>query len=168
MAECVAELEARLGRQLPATFVRDLRSRTADEFRRRLRPVEGAVELVQWVATLPISICVASSGPREKVELSLSLTGLLPFFEGRIFSSYEVGAWKPDPGLFLHAAEAMGVAPGDCAVVEDSVPGLRAGLAAGMTVFAFQPHGVDPNTPPETMPLLKLVDLRDRLAESTA
>jgi HAD superfamily hydrolase (TIGR01509 family) len=166
MADCVAELEARLGRQLPATFVSDLRSRTAQVFRSRLRPVEGALELVRSLSKLPVSICVASSGPMEKVELTLSLTGLLPFFEGRIFSSYDVGAWKPDPGLFLHAAETMGIAPRDCAVVEDSLPGMRAGLAAGMTVFAFQPHGVDPATPAETTPLTKLVDLRDLVARS--
>lgn len=55
-----------------------------------------------------------------------------PFFSGRIFSSYEVGVWKPDPGLFLHAAGALGVRPSDCIVVEDSGPGIAAGLAAGM------------------------------------
>lgn len=168
MADCVAQLEARLGRRLPATFVPDLRARTAHEFRSRLRPVEGALELVQSLSKLPVSICVASSGPMEKIELSLSLTGLLPFFEARIFSSYDVGVWKPDPGLFLHAADAMGIAPRDCAVVEDSLLGMRAGLAAGMTVFAFQPHGVDPSTPAETMPLMKLMDLRGLLAKSAA
>lgn len=144
MADCVAQLEAQLGRQLPADFVPSFRARTAAAFRSRLRPIDGALELVRSVCG---SACVASSGPMEKIELSLSLTGLLPFFEGRIFSSYDVGSWKPDPGIFLHAARAMGVAPADCAVVEDSVPGIRAGLAAGMTVFAFQPHEVDPGIP---------------------
>lgn len=164
MADCIAELEARLGRPLPPAFVPEFRVRSAQAFRSRLRAIEGAVELVRSLASLPFPICVASSGPMEKMELSLSLTGLLPFFEGRIFSSYVVGSWKPDPGLFLHAAQALGVAPADCAVIEDSLPGMQAGLAAGMTVFAFQPHGVDPRTPPETLPLAKLLDLRGRLA----
>lgn len=168
MADCVAQLERRLGKQLPATFVPDLRSRTAAAFRARLRPVEGAIELVTSLSKLPVSICVASSGPREKIELSLSLTGLLPFFEGRLFSSYDVGVWKPDPGLFLHAADAMGVAPRECAVVEDSVSGIRAGLAAGMTVFAFQPQGIDPNTPAEAIPLKELLELREQLAAGPA
>ena len=62
-------------------------------------------------------------------------------FAGRIFSAYEVGSWKPDPGLFLHAAREMGVQPGACAVVEDSLLGVKAGIAAGMQVYAYAPEG---------------------------
>jgi HAD superfamily hydrolase (TIGR01509 family) len=120
MAECVAQIEALRGAPLPEMFVAELRERMAAVFTDRLRPIEGAADLVR---SLTVPYCVASSGPREKVELSLSLTGLLPLFEGAIFSSYEIGQWKPDPGLFLHAARAMGVTPGRCAVVEDSLPG---------------------------------------------
>lgn len=159
MADCVAHLEARLGQRLPDHFVPGLRSRTADAFRTRLRPVAGALEVVQWLSARSWAICVASSGPVEKIELSLSLTGLSPFFEGRMFSSYEIGVWKPDPGLFLHAAKSMGLGPGDCAVVEDSLPGIQAGLAAGMAVFAFQPHEVEPNIPREVTVLKQLREL---------
>ena len=62
-------------------------------------------------------------------------------FENRIFSAYEVGSWKPDPGLFLHAAKVMGADPAACAVIEDSVPGVEAGIAAGMQVYAYTPAG---------------------------
>jgi len=134
MAECIREVERRLGRPVPNTFVTDLRSRTADAFRRELRAVEGIGDVID---ALEVPICVASSGPAEKIRLSLELTGLLPWFEGRIFSSYDLGVWKPDPGLFLHAARTMGVAPAASAVVEDSVPGVQAGIAAGMSVFGF-------------------------------
>jgi HAD superfamily hydrolase (TIGR01509 family) len=134
LADCLAEVEARLGVPLPAEFVPEFRRRTAAAFRDELLPMPGAAELVE---SLAIPYCVASSGPREKIELSLSITGLLPLFIGRIVSSYEVGSWKPDPGLFLHAARIMNVAPGECAVVEDSLPGFEAGLAAGMRVFAL-------------------------------
>ena len=82
---------------------------------------------------------MATNGPREKAELTLGLTGLLRFFPDRLFSAYDVGSFKPDPGLFLHAARVMGVAPQCCAVVEDSLPGIQAGLAAGMQVFALIP-----------------------------
>ena len=167
MADCIADLEARLGRSLPETFVPEFRARSAQAFRSRLRAIEGALELVQSLSALPFPICVASSGPMAKIELSLSLTGLLPFFEGRVFSSYDVGVWKPHPGLFLHAADALGVAPADCVVVEDSLPGMQAGLAAGMTVYAFQPHGVDPRTPAGTRPLAKLTDLRHLVTVTT-
>lgn len=159
MADCVADLEVRLGRPLPADFVPALRSRMADAFRTRLQPVDGALELIHSLSRSSRSICVASNGPREKIETSLSLTGLSPFFEGRVFSSYDVGVWKPDPGLFLHAARVMGVEAEECAVVEDSLPGIQAGLAAGMAVFAFQPHDVDPRIPGEVTVLKSLLEL---------
>jgi HAD superfamily hydrolase (TIGR01509 family) len=140
MAECVREIERRLGRPVPTDFVTGLRARTADAFRIGLQAVPGVKTIIE---SLRIPICVASSGPPEKIRLSLGLTGMLPRFEGRIFSAYDVGVWKPDPGLFLHAARTMGVAPGECAVVEDSVLGVQAGVAAGMTVFGFAADGWD-------------------------
>ena len=138
MADCVAELERQLGDTLPADFVPGFRARCAEVFRNRLQAIDGALMTIE---RLHVPYCVASSGPREKIELSLGITGLLPYFKDRIFSSYEIGSWKPDPGLFLHAAGVMGVAPDRCAVVEDSAPGLQAGVAAGMVVFAFLKKG---------------------------
>ena len=130
----------------------------AEVFRDRLAPVAGAMELVRG---LSLPFCVASNGPLEKIELTLGLTGLLPHFAGRIFSADEVGSWKPDPGLFLAAATAMGVDPSRCAVVEDSLPGLRAGLAAGMTVYALRPlHDIPADLLPRVRPLARLGDLR--------
>jgi HAD superfamily hydrolase (TIGR01509 family) len=168
MADCIVDLEARLGHALPADFEPALRARIAEVFRARLRPFDGAIELVRSLWSSSWSICVASSGPPEKIATSLSLTGLRPFFEGRVFSSYDVGVWKPDPGLFLHAARAMGVAPGDCVVVEDSLPGIQAGLAAGMTVFAFQPQDVDPRIPAEVTVLKSLLELHTLLGTNAA
>jgi HAD superfamily hydrolase (TIGR01509 family) len=134
MSECVAYIEAHCGVKLPGDFVPQVRRQTASEFRRRLQPMAGARELL---ASLRVPFCVASSGPREKIELSLSVTGLRSLFGDRIFSAYEVDSWKPDPGLFLHAAAALGVPPESCGVVEDSDPGIAAGIAAGMHVFAY-------------------------------
>jgi HAD superfamily hydrolase (TIGR01509 family) len=134
MADCVATIERWLGRSVAHDFVPNVRSRMADVFRERLRPVEGIEEVL---GRIQMPFCVASSGPREKIELSLRVTGLLPHFVSRIFSAYEVGSWKPDPGLFLHAARGMGVEPKVCAVVEDSIPGVQAGLAASMPVFGY-------------------------------
>ena len=98
-------------------------------------------EIETVLQDLQLPYCVASSGPREKIELSLYTTGLLHYFQGRIFSAYEVGSWKPAPGLFLHAAHALSVPPERCAVIEDSVLGVQAGRAAGMTVFGYAPSG---------------------------
>ena len=137
MADCVAWIAAQLPERqhdFDADFTRRVRAATEARFRQGLDPLPGARELLERLA---IPFCVATNGPREKVELTLQLTGLRPLFGDRIFSAYEVGHFKPAPGLFLHAAAALGHAPEHCAVVEDSVPGIQAGLAAGMRVFAL-------------------------------
>ena len=77
-----------------------------------------------------------------KIQLALTITGLLPYFGEWIFSAYEVGKWKPDPSLLFFAAKKMDVPPEHCMVVEDSVPGIEAGLAAGMQVFALRSDNV--------------------------
>jgi beta-phosphoglucomutase-like phosphatase (HAD superfamily) len=71
------------------------------------------------------------------MRFTLGKTGLFERFRGRIFSVDDVEKGKPAPDIFLHAAKEMGASPGRCAVVEDSVSGVNAGLAAGMTVFGF-------------------------------
>lgn len=161
MADCVADLERRLGRKLPDSFIPEVRKRTAEVFRVHLKPVEGALDVL---ANLRLPFCVASSGPMEKIELSLGLTGLAQFFaKDRIFSAYDVGSWKPDPGLFLHAAQAMGVSPERCAVVEDSLRGVEAGVNAGMHTFWFRPPKP---TPPSVVALHRLDDLPELLGQA--
>jgi HAD superfamily hydrolase (TIGR01509 family) len=134
MADCVAVIEERLGRPTPSDFVAQVRRRMAEAFTSELRPVAG-VEAA--LARIDLVKCVASSGPREKIRLSLSVTGLVDYFQDRIFSSYDIDSWKPDPDIFLHAARTLGVSPSQAAVVEDSAMGVRAGIAAGMRVFGF-------------------------------
>jgi HAD superfamily hydrolase (TIGR01509 family) len=87
--------------------------------------------------------CVASSGPLEKINQALQITGLSEFFGSHVFSSYIVKSWKPDPGLFLYAAEAMNCRPEECAVVEDSKVGLVAAINAGMQAYFFNPENVE-------------------------
>lgn len=136
MAECLRVVERRGHFAYPSDVEPTIRAQTAVAFAQRLKPIVGALEFVRALA---LPFCVASSGPRAKIELSLGLTGMLPHFEDRIFSSYEIGSWKPEPDLFLHAARALGVAPSECAVIEDSQPGVDAGIAAGMFVYALGP-----------------------------
>jgi HAD superfamily hydrolase (TIGR01509 family) len=138
MANTIALIEERLGRPVPEDFEPELRDRMAITFGESLRPVAG-VEAVLRSVKQPY--CVASNATRDKTERSLRTTGLLGYFGERIFSAYDIGSFKPEPGLFLHAAEALGVAPERCAVVEDSIVGVRAGRAAGMAVFGFAPSG---------------------------
>ncbi|HYC36231.1 MAG TPA: HAD family hydrolase [Usitatibacter sp.] len=98
------------------------------------RPVEGVPELLR---SLPVPCCVASNGEPTHMQRGLGAAGLMPFVEGRLFSAAEVAHPKPAPDVYLHAARRMGVPPARCAVVEDTPTGARAGLAAGMRVFAY-------------------------------
>ena len=135
MASTLTTIAQRWGHPLPADFEATVRARMAESFKTQLQPMPGALALLQQ---LTIPYCVATNGPRAKTELTLSITGLLPLFQGRIFSAYELGAFKPDPALFLHAASSIGVKPERCVVVEDSTAGVRAGLAAGMHVCVLR------------------------------
>ncbi|MGB5449396.1 MAG: HAD family hydrolase, partial [Woeseiaceae bacterium] len=110
-AKCVEILQRETGIELPESFETDFRQRVSSVFQAQLRPVEGALRLVE---SLRIPFCVASSGPRKKIEENLRTTKLYPHFTGKIFSGYEYNSWKPDPGLFLSAAKHFGTAPGDC------------------------------------------------------
>ena len=138
LAEVCATLEARHAIALPEPFVADYRRKVEQLFAQGLRPVRG---VQQMLAALALPKCVASSGPPAKIAQSLQLSGLKQHFGENIFSSYVVQSWKPDPGLFLHAAHAMGFAPARCAVIEDSDVGIRAALAAGMRAFRYNEEG---------------------------
>ena len=142
VATCVGMVEARLGRPVPEGWVDAWRARTLDAFRDELRAVDG-VEAALDRITAPV--CVASSGEPAKMRFTLGMTGLLPRFEGRMFSAVEVPRGKPAPDLFLHAARRMGADPAHCAVIEDTAVGVQAGAAAGMTVFGFAAMS-DPDT----------------------
>jgi HAD superfamily hydrolase (TIGR01509 family) len=160
MADCVRDLEALRGEPLPASFVTEVRERQNIVLRERLQPMEGAVELLQ---AMHLPYCMASNGLRAKMEVTLGVTGLLHFFQDRIFSAYEVNSWKPDPELFLHAARHFGVEPARCAVIEDSMPGILAGIAARMQVFALLDHGSNEPVPAEVCVIRSLYDLQEHL-----
>ncbi len=135
MPSCVALAEQMLGRRLPRTFVSDLERRTERVFRRSLRPVAGIADLLEHIQA---PLCVASSGSHAKIRSSLELTGLRQWFpEEAIFSAEDVTRGKPAPDLFLFAARRSGFPAERCFVIEDSVPGVRAGVAAGMRVFGY-------------------------------
>jgi HAD superfamily hydrolase (TIGR01509 family) len=127
-----AEVERHIGRPLDweAEFEPEYRA----IFARELVAVDGVVEALDAIST---PTCVASSSSLEKLTFTLGLTGLLDRFVGRLFSVDEVALGKPAPDVFLHAAAKMGAQPRRCAVIEDSVAGVAAGLAAGMAVYGF-------------------------------
>ena len=103
-------------------------------FSASLHAMPGIADLL---AALKAPYCIASSSDLDRVMLSLSLAKLSDFFDGTVFTSQLVKRGKPAPDLFLHAADVMGVAPERALVIEDSVSGVAAGKAAGMTVWGF-------------------------------
>ena len=130
-----AKLEKRLGRPLPEDHLEEFRRRQLGRLAVDVEPIGGAAKLL---AAMTLPFVVASNAPRNKVELCMKTTGLDRFIESsRILSAYEIGIWKPEPDLFLAAADRLKVNPARCAVVEDSDFGIEAGINAGMHVFAY-------------------------------
>jgi HAD superfamily hydrolase (TIGR01509 family) len=123
-----------LGCPIPPSFAAELRTEIRAAFGSSLRPIEGVGSVL---ADLEIPTCVASSSDADRVSFSLDLTGLAPHFDGRLYTAQMVERGKPAPDLFLFAAERMQVAPRRTLVIEDSVSGVKAGKAAGMTVWGF-------------------------------
>ncbi|MBC3759487.1 HAD family hydrolase [Hyunsoonleella sp. SJ7] len=134
---CMALISERIEKPLPVNFEPDYRINTFEAFRKDIKPIEGIKEVVE---NLEIPFCTASSGPANKIRLNLEITGLLPYFDGKIFSCYDIQKWKPEPDIFLWAAETMGFQPEECLVVEDSVSGIKAAKAGGFDVFGYTEH----------------------------
>jgi HAD superfamily hydrolase (TIGR01509 family) len=128
------QVAVRLGADVAAVWAERFEVLHKEGVDAELAPVDGIVEALD---ALTVPVCVASSGSHEKMRHTLGRTGLYERFAGRIHSSTEVERGKPAPDLFLHAARRMGVDPAACAVVEDSLPGVRAARAAGMRAFGY-------------------------------
>ena len=128
------EVEKHLKIKLPENWSQLLTQRYRNKFADELKPVPGIFAALE---KLEFNSCVASSGSVEKMRYTLGLTGLLPHFEDRLFSSDQVTRGKPEPDLFLFAAQSMKTDPVSCVVVEDSPAGIEGALKAGMQVVAF-------------------------------
>lgn len=133
--DVIAAVESSVGRPLPSSFASDYQARTLERFRRDLRFVDGARDYIDAFAHLPR--CIASSSSPDRLALCLEVLDLRAAFSTHVFSASAVPRGKPDPDIFFHAAKQMGRAPADCIVIEDSVSGVTAGVAAGMTVIGL-------------------------------
>ena len=139
---CMTRIEAELGRPLPAGWAEDVWTRSRKAFEAGVDAIPSVGDVVQAVVDAEIATCVASSSEFEHIEVNLTRAGLRHHFGNRIFNAAMVARGKPEPDLFLHAAEQMGHAPERCIVIEDSRAGVKAGVAAGMRVFGYagDPH----------------------------
>jgi len=134
---CMSQIENLIRRELPDNFEQRYRKQSYENFKNYIKPIRGVKEIL---GNLKVPFCVASSGPESKIRLNLEFTGLLPYFKGNIFSCYTIQKWKPDPAIFLWAAETMGFHPKDCVVIEDSLAGVKAAKAGEFKVFGYVEH----------------------------
>ena len=132
-----ADIREQLGDDGARRYEELSRRQIHEAFDRDLVEIEGVSVLLDVLEEARIPMCVASSGSHERMRRTLGITGLGDRFDGRIFSALEVEHGKPAPDLFLHAASRMGVEPQRCVVLEDSVYGVQAGVAAGMRVLGY-------------------------------
>ena len=133
-ADIISKIAKITGLQLPSDRHLEIWPATKELFERSLMPTAG---IENYLTKSMISRCVASSSSLERIHLSLSVTGLLDFFEPWIFSSSMVQNGKPAPDLFLLAAQQLGYAPNKCVVIEDSFLGVQGAIAAGMQAIGF-------------------------------
>lgn len=163
LSEILNEIERRISAPLPSDFEQVYRQRVTDAFETDLKPVKGVPDMLK---ALELPFCIASSGPSDKIRQALAVKGLTPFFGERYFSSYIVGSWKPDPGLFLYAAKSMGFSPENCVVIEDSTIGLEAAASAGMHALHYAPQAISETSNHTFSSMSELVPILHRMAQS--
>ncbi|MDP1655380.1 HAD family phosphatase [Rhodoferax sp.] len=135
-------IEQHTGQPLTEEWLAGFRARRNAALEAELSVIANAQAAVHEVhARHDARIACASGADRHKVELQLRKVGLLDYFAGRIFSGHEMPRSKPHPDVYLAAAAALAASPQRCAVVEDTLTGVAAGVAAGATVFAYVPQG---------------------------
>jgi HAD superfamily hydrolase (TIGR01509 family) len=138
-----ALIEAKTGFAITPEWLQGFWARRNEALERDLAEIPGASSAVRALHTaLGGRIACASGADRNKIELQLRKVGLFDAFEGRIFSGHETPRSKPAPDVYLAAARALGVEPARCAVIEDTLTGATAGIAAGATVFGYSPGGL--------------------------
>lgn len=118
-------------------LIANYRRRSNQLFTECLTPIEGVRQVLDTLVQNKIAICIASNAPHEKMDVTLPLTGLDHYFEGRIYSAFDANSWKPDPGLIHFVMEKMSVSAEECLFIDDSLVGIEAGVKAGVTTLYF-------------------------------
>jgi HAD superfamily hydrolase (TIGR01509 family) len=136
-ANIIRRVEERIGRSVPPAWPADSQAKLLAALERELLPMPGVRSALEALTAARVELAVGSQGSHQKMQLTLGVTNLLPFFQGRIFSATQVSRPKPAPDLFLLAAETLGFTPSQTAVVEDSTRGVKAALAAGMRILGY-------------------------------
>ncbi len=146
-----ARIEAETGKPLTDAWMAEFYERRNERLRAELVAIGGAVDAVRQVhAQLGGKIAVASGADKPKVLMQLGKVGMSAYFGEHVFSGHDLPRTKPWPDVYLAAAASLGIAPERCLVIEDSVPGLTAGVRAGATVWGYCPK-VNAHSTPEQL-----------------
>ncbi|WP_455553240.1 HAD family hydrolase [Comamonas kerstersii] len=146
-----ARIEAETGKPLTDAWMAEFYERRNERLRAELVAIGGAVDAVRQVhAQLDGKIAVASGADKPKVLMQLDKVGMSAYFGEHVFSGHDLPRTKPWPDVYLAAAASLGIAPERCLVIEDSVPGLTAGVRAGATVWGYCPK-VNAHSTPEQL-----------------
>lgn len=136
-ANIIRRVEEQIGRPVPVDWPARSQRNLLAALERELCPIPGVEHAISRLQAAGATLAVGSQGSHDKMQLTLGVTGLLPHFQGRIFSASDVKHPKPAPDLFLHAATSLGFSPAETVVVEDSTRGVKAALAAGMRILGY-------------------------------
>jgi HAD superfamily hydrolase (TIGR01509 family) len=160
-ANASARAEMRFGRKLPSDMQLRYRDRLLAEMKRSLKPMPQVHSVLD---ALKAPYCLATSSSPQRLAVSLDVTRLAQKFESRCFTASQVKHGKPAPDLFLLAAKTVNADPKNCLVIEDSLMGIEAAIAANMQVWRFmggshmtrEDHA---ETPPSVRPIANMADL---------
>lgn len=156
------QIRREFGLELPGDFEDQYRARLMQAFDTQLTIMPHVRGVMDQLAR---PYCIATSSSPKRVEHSLTLVGLQHLLGPRLFTSTMVARGKPAPDLFLHAAQVMGADPARCLVIEDSLMGVKAGLAAGMQVWRFvggsHLQDADPDAPADCRAHLQFASFAD-------
>lgn len=130
-----------MGAALPDDWVPDFYERLYDRLAGGTALIPGIEAVLDALDAAGIPYAVGSNGSDRKMQVTLGQhPALLARLRGRLFSGQTLGVPKPLPGLYLHAAAALGAPPAACVVVDDSATGCIAARAAGIRCLGFAPH----------------------------
>lgn len=141
ISDMPAMIERQSGRPVPPGWVEAMRDRLISVLDTQSALIPGAREAIEAVAAAGVPYRIASNSSHEEMAVKFARTGLTSLVVGRVHSARDVGVGKPAPDVFLAAAQAEGIDPARCLVVEDSLPGVRAAMAAGMPVLGLDLYG---------------------------
>jgi len=133
-------IEGRLARPLPARWRDDLTDRIVQALAEEATAIPEAIEALHALTGMGVPWRVASNSSHPEMAAKFARLGISALVAGRVHSHTDVARGKPAPDLFLAAAAAEGADPSECLVIEDSLPGVRAAVAAGMDCLAYTPH----------------------------